>query len=123
MDKIKLSELANAIQAYKNCIKNENNEWMDKWDDAIQQANDKLPSGSGLDSGCKIVVSDSNRNKIVIAFSFHHMDQAGSYDGWTDHQLIITPAFIGGFDWRITGRNRNEIKQYLYDLFNDYFEV
>jgi hypothetical protein len=54
----------------------------------------------------------------VIDTSFHHMNENGMYDGWTDHQIIITPSFISGFDIRVTGRNMKGIKEYLIDLFH-----
>ena len=56
------------------------------------------------------------KNKIVISFGFHHMDENGMYDGWTNHDLIIRPDF-DGFKIKITGRDRNCVKDYLYELF------
>ena len=43
-------------------------------------------------------------------------DDVGMYDGWTEHELHVTPSF-GGIDLRITGRDRNETKGYLYDVY------
>lgn len=81
-------------------------------------AKERLPSGSGVDAGCKID-RKSTAKRIVITFGFHHMDEHGSYDGWTDHTAVITPDFLWKFKLRITGRDRNGIKEYLYDLFDD----
>lgn len=75
-----------------------------------------LPSGSGIDSGCDIDAERSKPNRIVINFGYHHMDD-GSYNGWTHHELIITPDLRYGFKIRITGPDRNQTKEYLYDLF------
>jgi len=77
---------------------------------------DELPSGSGIDSGCKIDLDNSTPEKIIITFGFHHMDENGSYDGWTDHKLTVKPSF-SGIDIKISGRDRNQIKDYLYDVF------
>jgi hypothetical protein len=54
---------------------------------------------------------------LVIVTSYHHMNDAGMYDGWTDHKVIVTPSLVHGFVLRITGRNRNDIKEYIADLF------
>lgn len=77
-----------------------------------------LPSGSGIDLGCTITVEKSDKNRIEILTAFHHMDEFGGYDGWTEHKVILTPNFQHGFDMRITGRNRNGIKEYLMDIFD-----
>jgi len=77
-----------------------------------------LPSGSGLDTGCKILVEESHKDRIVIQTEFHHMNEVGYYDGWTQHKIIVTPSLIYGFDLRITGRDRNGIKEYLGQLFD-----
>lgn len=47
------------------------------------------------------------------------MDENGFYDGWTEHQVIITPDLQFGFNLRITGLNQNDIKDHLYELFDD----
>jgi hypothetical protein len=44
------------------------------------------------------------------------MDKTGMYDGWTNHSLIVKPSF-DGLNIRVTGRNKNYIKEYLADLF------
>ena len=52
----------------------------------------------------------------AFTFGFHH-GRHGSYDGWTHHTAVVTPSF-DGINLRITGVNRNGIKQYLHDLFH-----
>lgn len=76
-----------------------------------------LPSGSGIDAGCKVLVEESREDRLVIQTAFHHMDENGYYDGWTHHKAIITPSLLYGFDVRITGRDKRGIKEYLGDLF------
>lgn len=78
-----------------------------------------LPSGGGVDTGCRYHFRDlaKNPNKMVLMFSFHHMDDVGGYDGWTDHRAIVTPSFAYGFEVTITGRDRNGIKEYLHEVF------
>jgi hypothetical protein len=45
------------------------------------------------------------------------MDENGMYDGWTYHKLIVVPDLYNDFYTNITGRNKNYIKDYLYEIF------
>ena len=81
-----------------------------------------LPSGSGIDAGCQVLVDESRDNRVVIQTAFHHMNEVGYYDGWTHHKIIVTPSLIHGFDLRITGRDKNGIKEYLGQLFDHVLE-
>ena len=120
---IDLRTLAGAIGAYKRCVIDNNAEWEKKWKLLISHLESLLPSGFGLDSGCKIEVDESNDDKVVISTSYHHMDSSGGYDGWTSHKIILTPSFNGGFSIKVTGWDRNCIKDYLCDTFHSYFIV
>jgi len=79
-------------------------------------AKNYLPSGSGIDSGCAIDVDASDSRKIFIDTSYHHMNDGGYYDGWTEHRITVSPSF-DGIDIKISGRDRNQIKDYLHDVF------
>ncbi len=83
-----------------------------------KQLEDILPHGSGIDCGTRIDLGASWRNKIVLNVQFHHMNQDGYYDGWTVHNVIITPAWHE-INLRVTGRNKNGIKEYLEELYYD----
>jgi hypothetical protein len=120
-NRISLKELSSKIEAYRNCIDLHNTEWEQKHKEAIEQMLSGLPHGSGLDSGVRFSWSHSSKNKLVFQFSFHHLNQDGYYDGWTDHMMTITPEF-GGFKIKISGQDRNYVKDYLYDLFYSVFE-
>jgi hypothetical protein len=88
------------------------------WQAELEElAREHLPSGSGVDSGTEIDFDESKPDRITLTCSFHHMDDMGSYCGWTEHRIILRPSFIGGFDIAITGRNRRQIKEYLADLY------
>lgn len=86
--------------------------WAELLDTIMQTA----PSGSGIDSGTQLDEDKSSANRLVFLMPFHHMNENGMYDGWTEHTCIVTPIF-GGFDVRITGRNRNGIKDYLGEVY------
>jgi hypothetical protein len=88
------------------------------WTPVLDEINARLPRGSGFDSGSEFLPEDSKRNRLVFKTSFHHMNDSGMYDGWTEHNVIVTPTF-GGFDIRVTGVNRNEIKEYIADMFQE----
>lgn len=109
--------LASAIQARLNCQQANNAEWFPKWTARIKQLADLLPSGSGINSGTKIDLDASHASKIVLYTAFHHMNDTGYYDGWTEHTLVVTPAF-DGINIRISGRNRNDIKDYLHEVYH-----
>lgn len=98
-----------------------NDFWCSEYSNILEGLCNILPSGSGLDSGCAFDYDNSKETKLIFTTSFHHiMNDNGYYDGWTDHKIIITPKF-GGYDMHITGRDRNFIKDYLYQLFDSYF--
>ena len=110
--------IASAVVARLNCRKSDNVEWFDRHSETIKQlAKDCLPSGSGIDSGTSVDLDKSTGTRIVLHTHFHHMNEGGMYDGWTDHTIIVTPAFEG-IDLNIRGRNRNAIKDYLYETFD-----
>lgn len=122
MQTINLSKLANLIQAEKSCIKS-NNSFADTHAETIDEMLQILPHGSGIDSGIKLLKDECNNDKIVFSFGFHHMNENGYYDGWTEHRLIITPSLIHGYQMKITGKDMNQIKEYLYDLFSSIFTL
>lgn len=86
------------------------------WNALYSYVGREAPSGSGLDAGT-FLCEESRGNVLVFCTSFHHMDEHGGYDGWTEHKVVVKPAFYG-IDIRITGRDRNQIKDYLGDLFH-----
>lgn len=113
------SELALAIEARKNCEASNNQEWFKKWTARINELVDLLPSGSGIDSGTKMDLDASHGEKIVLYTSFHHMSDGGYYDGWTEHTIVVTPSFTSKVNLRISGRDRNDIKDYLHGVYFD----
>jgi hypothetical protein len=110
------ARLAQLLQARQNCIKSGNSEWQEKHEERIMSIfKNTFPHGSGIDSSYLIDFERSNGEKIVFSFSFHHMNDVGYYDGWTTHTVTVTPSLSFGFNLKISGRNKNDIKEYLYD--------
>ena len=111
--------IASKVQARKNCIQSGNDVWKDKHEEALEDIQNRhLPSGSGIDCGCSINLITSTDKKVVIDFSYHHLDEHGGYNGWTLHKAVVTPTF-SGIDIRFTGKDKNGVKDYLQDLFQE----
>lgn len=109
--------IASAIQARINCDKSGNLEWHGRWSDKLDALEQELPSGAGFDAGSKILFDKCKPDRLVFSTSFHHMHESGMYDGWTEHEVWVTPAFVGKLEVVVKGRDRNGIKEYISDVF------
>lgn len=113
------AKIASLLHAIKNCEKSGNDEWRDRHSDTIDAITSRyFPSGSGFDSGSILDRTESTPDRLVIRADFHHMDENGSYDGWTYHRVIIAPSLAFGFTVRVTGRDKRAIKDYICDCFS-----
>ena len=132
-------KLASAVQARMNCAESmarlnpnavtadtpiaenewhQKNEWFETHGECIAQlVSDFFPSGSGWDCGTKIDLDNSHADKLVFYGDYHHTNDGGFYDGWTSHTLTVTPSLVFDFHLHVSGRNRNEIKDYLAEMF------
>ena len=112
----------NAISATVEMKDNEYHqtaEWKDRHEDLIESlVKQHLPHGSGFDCGTKIDLDASHADKLVFTTEFHHMNENGYYDGWTAHTVTVTPSLARAFNLRISGRNRNDIKDMMYQDFD-----
>jgi len=112
-------EIASRLKAIDNCVKTKNTEWRDNHTQWIEElVKNYMPSGSGIDCGTKINIAKSNSEKLVFYFEYHHMNDVGMYDGWTDHTLIVKPSLCFDIDIKISGKNRDDIKDYLYEIYD-----
>jgi len=111
-------ELARTVRAYENCAAKENVEWRHKHAERLGTlVREHMPSGSGIDNGTSLNLDKSTGEKLVFETSFHHMDEHGGYNGWTDHTVTVTASLMFGVNIRISGRNRNDIKDLLHEEF------
>ena len=116
-------KIASLLTAIENCKITGNAEWEKRHFITIERIiKDHFPSGSGFDSGTTLDMGESNGEKLVFYTSFHHMDENGFYDGWTEHKVIVTPSLSFGYNLRITGKDRNDIKEYIADCFIEALE-
>jgi hypothetical protein len=111
-------KIALTLQAWENCIISNNKEWQQRHKAILETIMRNGPSGSGIDCGTKLDMEASNPDKLVFNVSFHHMNDGGYYDGWTTHKIIVTPSLVFGLHIRITGRDRNEIKEHLHEVYS-----
>lgn len=116
-------KIAGCILAIENCEKSGNTEWYNRhMDEMYKIVSDYAPCGSGFDSGSGIEFSESKPNKLVFYTSFHHMNENGYYDGWTDHSITVTPDLYAGFNLKISGSNRDDIRDYIHEMFSLFLE-
>jgi hypothetical protein len=122
--------LAQIVQAYHACVKSGNHEWQVKHAERLGKlVHEHMPSGSGIDTGTSLNLDKSSAGgrtangrttdeKLVFETSYHHMNEHGVYICWTDHTITVTASLSFGISIRIGGRNRNETKDYLYEVFH-----
>lgn len=116
-------ELAIKIMARSNCIKNDNQNWIDRHEKAIDNLINRLPSGSGIDFGTTVNYSKTNTDKVVLISAYHVMDDNGFYAGIVDYRIIITPSLQFGFNVNIIGNFSSNgdaygVKEYLLDIYD-----
>lgn len=107
-----------AFGAMKNCQDTGNHEWESYWRDVIRTIEKEwLPSGSGFDSGTTF---DGELKDGALSFvtAFHHMNEVGMYNGWTNHHVTVRPTFTRDLDIYVHGRNRNGIKDFIAEQFH-----
>ncbi len=112
------NEIAGLIVAIKNCEISGNQEWhrAQHRDRLKSILRNYLPSGCGFDNGTEIDIENSSSEKLVFHTSFHHMNENGMYDGWTEHKITVKPSFFG-LNISVSGRNRNDIKDFIAEEF------
>lgn len=122
-------KLANLVHAVANTINSGNKQWQDRHIETITKVMQTAPSGSGIDCGTKFEVDEQitmrgkdckvfPRETLAFFVEFHHMDQHGYYDGWTQHTITVRPSLLFGFTMSISGKDRNQIKDYLSEVYN-----
>jgi hypothetical protein len=113
-------KIATCLQAMENCRKLGNDEWLCKHYDTITDlVHNKMPSGSGWDLGTRLGFDDSTPEKLRFYGGFHHMDEHGGHDGWTDHSITVTPSLVHEIKIDVGGQDRDDINDYLHQLFYD----
>lgn len=119
-----VTRIAQTVSAIAHCEASDRDmsNAIDKHQERLDALMEDAPCGSGIDMGTKLDRDASEANRLVFVTSFHHMNEHGFYDGWTEHKVIVTPCLVHGFTLRLTGRDRNAIKDYLGDVFQTWLD-
>ena len=111
-------ELAAAADAYQRGVKTDNEEWIKNWERHGKEITKAyLPSGSGFDRGTFFDIDASNGNLLVFETGYHHMNDGGYYTHWTEHIVRVKGSLAFALDMTISGRNDNDIKEYIFETF------
>jgi hypothetical protein len=111
-------QMARTAVAWNNCIKTNNTEWRDKHSETFKNLLDLLPHGSGIDSSWNVELENCGDDKLVFFCGYHHMNENGMYDGWTEFTVTVTPSLMFGCRVKITGpfpRKYAETRDYLQE--------
>jgi len=124
MEEIKCLAQAQCSERYPTLSEREELQSEIKW-----VLNGMLPHGSGIDADW--IISFKNKsNKIYISNSYHHMNEDGYYDGWSDFTVIINLlgneyfklVFNGTESQRLAKKYdiRDYLESYLSECLEDY---
>jgi hypothetical protein len=114
-------QLATTVGAIANCKAEPQRygNWLATHTDRAKSlVRNHMPSGSGLDNGVSIDLSTSSPERLVFHTSFHHMNDTGMYDGWTEHTVTVRASLQFGLLINISGPNRNEVKDDIRERFD-----
>ena len=113
--------LASTVNALFKCNASGNADGRRRHEDTLAElCRNFMPSGSGIDSGTVLDTDASLRSageKLHFTLEFHHLNDGGYYDGWTQHKLTVTPSLFLGPKLRFSGPDRNHIKEYLHEVY------
>jgi len=111
-------EIASTLEALRFCQQaGDRKEWEERHSSRLREMQEMLPSGSGIDSGCKIDFG-SPKGKIVIVSSYHKMDENGYYCGWFPLTATVSPSLTQDFELTIRGKGLKDDLEYLYETFD-----
>lgn len=118
MNMIIASRLAATLHAREHCRAHGNTDWTLRHTETLRRIMRGAPSGAGIDNGTQLDESLSTPDCLVFRTAFHHMDEGGYYSEWTEHTIRARPSFVFGLSLTISGRDRNQIKDHLADVFH-----
>lgn len=116
------SRIAQLLETIHHC-EEISHPWLSRHEQTLADlCEEHLPSGAGFDAGTKLDDS-STPQRLVFITSFHHMNDAGYYDGWTEHTVIVSPSLACGYELKVTGRDRNGVKEHIGEAFADFLDT
>jgi hypothetical protein len=76
-----------------------------------------MPKGGGWKDGTSIDLTESNDSEIVLRGTYYHVISYGNYGAPTEHKILIDASLSRGFKVKVTGRDKNDVKDELYERF------
>lgn len=114
--------LAQSRKAFVACAK-ERNPWQSYHANVISWIEEQfLPRGSGYDNGTRFDREKSCDECLVFYTSFHHMNESGMYDSWTEHTVKVQATHCG-VEIHVSGRDRNGVKEMIAEDFGNALEA
>ncbi|MFY7937382.1 MAG: hypothetical protein ACOVOQ_08395 [Flavobacterium sp.] len=80
--------------------------------------NPVIKDGNRIEAGCVISLK-STKKRIVIDTLYWHTNDSDETSRCTAHQVVITPSFEDEINIRITGKNEDNVKEYLHNIFRE----
>jgi hypothetical protein len=113
-----ISRISGHLSGVSGAAASECAEWVARHESALAWIErNLLPYGGSIQPQCTVMTGESSPERVVIDVPWHHMNEHGGYDGWTSYRVIVTPSLLHGISIRITGRDRDDVKGYLLDIF------
>ena len=100
-------QLARIIGAYYRSIESKNTLWEEKHEATIRKMEKELPAVQ-VSIAVQIDLERSTGERIVLKTAYHHMNENGMYDGWTEHRIIITPSLQYNYNLKITAETETK---------------
>ena len=106
------------LTARANCERMGNNDWRDRWETKVKEAEDYLPHGSGFDVRITADRDAVSETSFRLSGSFHLMNEHGSYIGWRDFVVIVRPCF-DGIRLQVTGKMPKQLRDFIGDALQE----
>lgn len=118
-------QIASTLQAMRNCRDSGNTEWYDKHRERLEDmARDHLPSGAGIDGGCRLSLDEqgSSPNRVTILFDYHHMNDMGTYTHWSGYYLHIETSLVYELCLDLASQGDEPLDEHLADYLCEVFD-
>jgi hypothetical protein len=91
----------------------------------LVEQTDLLPHGAGFDCGTRLDLDNSTSEELIFFTEFHHMDEEGSYCGWSYWTVTVTATLVLGFNVKAEKTDddlEGDDKEYSLYAFKNYIE-
>jgi len=100
--------------AIEGCLVQNRAEWQAKHEHTLRQfVRETAPCGQTWYS-TGLNIKKSSTTQLVFRGAFRHEDR------WTEHTITVKPNFGLGFTFKISGLNKNDVKDCLKEMFTNW---